>query len=202
MKNKTISIITNCILVMLVITVGIISFSGAGYVTTFTSDKPIYKGDTSKKNVTLMINVYWGTEFIEPMLDCLSKHNITTTFFVGGTWVEKNQDIFLKIVNNGHEIGNHGYFHKSHDKLSYEQNITEISSCHKVVQTYSLKSMKLFAPPSGAFSNTTLKAAKDLGYTTIMWSRDTIDWRDKDRKLIFTRATKNITNGELILMHP
>ena len=35
-----------------------------------------------------------------------------------------------------------------------------------------------------------------------MYSRDTIDWRDKDSGVIFRRATKNITGGELVLMHP
>jgi peptidoglycan/xylan/chitin deacetylase (PgdA/CDA1 family) len=35
-----------------------------------------------------------------------------------------------------------------------------------------------------------------------MWSKDTIDWRDKDVNLIIKRATKNPENGDLILMHP
>ncbi|MDE7395733.1 MAG: polysaccharide deacetylase, partial [Clostridiales bacterium] len=36
----------------------------------------------------------------------------------------------------------------------------------------------------------------------VMWTRDTLDWRDHDTKKIFTRATKNIAGGDLILMHP
>ena len=35
-----------------------------------------------------------------------------------------------------------------------------------------------------------------------MWSKDTIDWRDKSESLIFSRATKKLENGDLILMHP
>ena len=35
-----------------------------------------------------------------------------------------------------------------------------------------------------------------------MWSKDTIDWRDQDEDLIYKRATKNLQNGDLILMHP
>ena len=62
--------------------------------------------------------------------------------------------------------------------------------------------MNLFAPPSGAYSSATLTAADTLGYKTVMWSKDTIDWRDKDSWLIFNRATKNISNGDLVLMHP
>ena len=35
-----------------------------------------------------------------------------------------------------------------------------------------------------------------------MWSRDTIDWRDKDVGLIYSRATQNLKSGEFVLMHP
>ena len=45
-------------------------------------------------------------------------------------------------------------------------------------------------------------ACKELGYSVIMWSKDTIDWRDKDANLIYTRATNNISGGDFILAHP
>ena len=60
----------------------------------------------------------------------------------------------------------------------------------------------LFAPPSGAYNDDTLKAAGLLGMKTILWSKDTIDWRDKNAALIYTRATKNVKAGDFILMHP
>jgi peptidoglycan/xylan/chitin deacetylase (PgdA/CDA1 family) len=62
--------------------------------------------------------------------------------------------------------------------------------------------MELFAPPSGAYSSNTTKAAGFLGYKTIMWSKDTIDWRDQDAGVIYNRATTNMCGGDLILMHP
>ena len=62
--------------------------------------------------------------------------------------------------------------------------------------------MNLFAPPSGSFNKSTIQACKDLGYQTIMWSKDTIDWRDQDSNLIFSRATNNINSGDFILAHP
>ena len=62
--------------------------------------------------------------------------------------------------------------------------------------------MNLFAPPSGAFDDELVEIATNLNYKTIMWTHDTIDWRDKDTDLIYKRATKNLSNGDLILMHP
>ena len=45
-------------------------------------------------------------------------------------------------------------------------------------------------------------ACESLNYKVIMWTRDTIDWRDQDKDLIFARATKDIKAGDLVLMHP
>jgi hypothetical protein len=42
----------------------------------------------------------------------------------------------------------------------------------------------------------------ELNYKVIMWSKDTIDWRDKDQNKVYSRATNGVTNGDLILMHP
>ena len=111
-------------------------------------------------------------------------------------------DMLKKIYERGHEIGNHGYYHKDQDKLSYDQNKEEIEMCHKVVKSIINYDMKLFAPPSGAFSQNTLDACQELGYQTIMWTYDTIDWRDHDTSLILKRATNKAGGGSLILSHP
>ena len=136
------------------------------------------------------------------ILKTLENHNVKTTFFVGGSWVSKFPEDFLTIFQAGHEIGNHGFFHRSHDKLSYKDNEKEIINTHKLVKEYTGIGMNLFAPPSGAYKLDTIKVATDNGYKFIMWTRDTIDWRDKDADLIYKRAIKNMTGGDLILMHP
>lgn len=163
---------------------------------------PYYHGDKSSKNVSLMFNVYMGSEYIDGILSELEKGNAKATFFVGGSWAVKNSELLAKIKDAGHEIGNHGYWHKDHKNLSIEKNTTEMMLTHKVVKELTGYEITLFAPPSGSFGNNTLKVAQDIGYKTIMWTKDTIDWRDKDANLIYTRATKKPCGGDLILMHP
>lgn len=165
------------------------------------TNAPVYNG-TSETNVSLMVNVYWGTEYIEEMLRIFDEENVKTTFFIGGSWAEKNQEVLKSIFNAGHEIGNHGYFHKDHKKLSEKRNKEEIIACHNMVKAIIGIDMNLFAPPSGSFNKNTLDIATDLGYNTIMWSKDTIDWRDRDQQLIIKRSTENVRGGDLILMHP
>lgn len=161
-----------------------------------------YNGDKDSNNVSLMINVYWGTEFLDDMLDILDRYNVKTTFFIGGTWAVLNEEYLTKIYEKGHELANHGYHHKDHNKLDEEGNLNEISTTHTIIKELLGVEMELFAPPSGAYDKLTVSCANSLGYKTIMWTRDTIDWRDHDANLIYNRAIKNAGGGDLILMHP
>lgn len=195
--------ISNLIIFLLLATIGLyIGKSNTEYVFNYNNDEAIYNGNRNSNKVSLMINVYWGNEYLEDMLNTLNEYNVKTTFFIGGSWAEKYPELLTMIYEHGHEIGNHGYFHKDQDKYNYNQNLEEINMCNKMIKSIIGYDVNLFAPPSGAFNKSTLKASSDLGCLTIMWSKDTIDWRDKDSNLIFSRATKNITGGDLILMHP
>lgn len=162
----------------------------------------IYNGNREKNCVSLMFNVYENTETVNAIIDLLNERGVKATFFVGGCWADDNAATLIKIAENGHETGNHGYFHKDHAALDYDKNREEILLTGKITQALSGVTPVLFAPPSGSFSDDTLEAAFDLGYKVIMWSKDTIDWRDKDVKKVFDRATNGVTNGDLILMHP
>lgn len=199
---KKIQFVTNSVIVLILISLIVIAVPFSTNIRTNANPNVIYNGNKSQNKVCFMINVYWGTEYIEDMLDVFDLFNVKTTFFVGGSWVAKNVDLAKEIYTRGHEIGNHGYHHKDHDKISYQQNYDEIHKTHLLVSANLGIEMNLFAPPSGAFNDTTIEVATALKYQTIMWTHDTIDWRDKNTDLIFKRATKNLSNGDLILMHP
>lgn len=169
--------------------------------TAVSASAPIYKAQTDEKQVALMINVYEGTEYVEKMLDVLQEYNETATFFVGGVWAEKNPEL-LKRIRVEQDLGNHGYLHKDHATLTERQNRDEIELCDKLVYAVTGKKMNLFAPPSGSVGDSMYKVCSDLHYKVILWSKDTIDWRDKDEEKVYKRATTDIQNGDFILMHP
>lgn len=203
MKGKIfVNVVANVVLVTIILLVTLVVFGG-GVTSVFNKNgyEPIYRGN-GENCVSLMINVYWGNEYLEEMLQILAKHDVKCTFFVGGSWVAKYPELLQAIVDGGHEVGNHGYYHKQHSKLTYQQNCNEITVCNQVVFSQIGITPTLFMPPSGDFGDQTVEASKDCGMKMIMWSRDTIDWRDKNESVIFERCTKNIRSGELILMHP
>lgn len=182
----------------------------------------IYSGNTEGNSVCLMFNVYEHTQNVVKIADIFDEYGFKTTFFVGGSWANRNGDALIKIAARGFEIGNHGYLHRDHAKLNLKQNLDEIRLTEKILEMTlgdlqastqassptdltdagAYTPVKLFAPPSGSLGKAMFEACEQLDYKVIMWTRDTIDWRDHDADLIFERAVRDIKAGDLILMHP
>lgn len=165
-------------------------------------DEPLYFGNRSSNKIALMFNCYEGADVILSISELLEERNFRATFFFGGCFADDNAELIKRLYDHGHEIGNHGFFHKDQGKLGYEANVEEIKNTHDVILSMTGVDTILFAPPSGDFSATTIKACRDLGYVMIMWSRDTIDWLDRTSKSVYNRATKDVRGGDFVLMHP
>lgn len=162
-----------------------------------------YKGTNNEKIIAFACNVDWGNEYIPGMLKLFDDNDIKISFFITGRWAENNPDLVKSIQDYNHEIGNHGYNHLDYSKLSYNLNKEQISKTNEIIKEITGVAPTLFGPPSGAFNENTLKAAKDLNNKVILWSIDTIDWRkDSTKDLIIKRVTSKAEESAIVLMHP
>jgi probable sporulation protein (polysaccharide deacetylase family) len=206
MKSFVLSINKRTLLNLLAISLILIAFLVIGFndsVDVFaTNTEAIYRGNENKPYIAFECNVVWGTEYVPQMLDIFKERGIKITFFIGGEWANDNPELLQRMVDEGHEIGNHGYSHKYHSKLDFGANTSEIQKTEDKIKAITGKKTSLFAPPYGEFNEITLRSAKSLGYKTIMWSKDTIDWRRDGVDKIINRVLNNPENGDLVLMHP
>ena len=202
LKSKSnVTFITNAILTLIVATVLAVCFVPS-FAVPASSPAPYYNGNREGDRVSLMFNVYDGAEVVEEIAALLEQRGLRATFFFGGCFADDNGELLLRLVKAGHEIGNHGYFHGDHARMTKQKNVEEIANTNKVISALCGETPTLFAPPSGSFSATTVEAAESLGCSVVLWSKDTIDWRDSDRAKIISRATSKVKAGDLILMHP
>ena len=207
-KKSWLTIVTNVIIIaVLGVSFSVAYLAASDKESSSIVSKAIYQGDETRGKVALMFNVYERTDNVEKIMQIFEENGILATFFVGGCWAAKNADTIVKMHTAGFEVGNHGYLHRDHSKLSYDENVKEIRLTGRLVQSIlkdfdDFTRLTLFAPPSGSMGDNMMRACETLGYKVIMWTRDTIDWRDQDADVIFTRATDGLKAGELILLHP
>ena len=164
--------------------------------------QPIFHGNISEPKIAFACNVFWGEEFLPDMLNTLEKDNIKITFFIGGSWGKRFPNLVTELATRGHELGNHTYSHPHPNTLSKDKNKEQILRAEQLVTELTQRKTTLYAPPYGEYNDTVLSAAAELGYTTIMWSIDTIDWQRPPAEIIINRVMKKVNNGAIILMHP
>ena len=192
--------LSNCGLALIVLIIGAVCFLPGAIAASVPAGEVYRRG--RGEGVSLMVNVYEGEEVVAGMLDLFRERGVFVTFFVGGCWADDHVPLVRRMTAEGHEVGSHGYFHRDHEALSLKENLEEISASVEFLSLVTGQEISLFAPPSGAYGSDTLRAAESLGLKTILWSKDTIDWRDKDYELVYKRATSDIQSGDLVLMHP
>lgn len=163
---------------------------------------PIYRGNPAKPMVSLMINVAWGNEYIVPMLDILDEENVKVTFFLDGSWLSKNPELATTMLKRGHEMENHAYTHPNMSTLSRARATVEIEKTQKLLKESLGVTNKWFAPPSGDFDQETVDIASSLGLKTVLWTVDTVDWRNPSPESIVAKITSRAEPGTLVLMHP
>ncbi len=164
---------------------------------------PIFRGSVDRPCVGLMFNVDWGGEFIPQLLEILEQEGARVTFFPTGTWAQENRELLKDIIAKGHEVGNHGGAHVHVEYLSKDALQAVIKDGEKMILEASGSApSKLFAPPYGEWSDLTVEYASEIGYQTMLWTVDTVDWQRPAPETIWKRALSGAKPGALVLLHP
>jgi peptidoglycan-N-acetylglucosamine deacetylase len=163
---------------------------------------PIYRGNPEKEMVTLLVNVAWGNEYLPSMLKIMKAHNVKSTFFLDGSWTKKNPTLAKMILDEGHEIGNHAYSHPDMKKLSNGRISEEIKKTNEIIKATLDVSPKWFAPPSGSYRQDVVDITRSMEMYTILWTVDTVDWRNPEPIAMAGRVLQKVEPGAMILMHP
>ena len=121
-----------------------------------------------------------------------------------GGWVNYSEDNVNKlkaIKEGGHEIGNHSYKHPSFTKIGADKMKEEIEKTNDIIEKYTGEKPKLFRFPSGDYNKDAFLKVRNLGYMTIQWDVDSVDWKELSAETEYNRVMKNVKPGSIILFH-
>lgn len=101
------------------------------------------------------------------ILHILAERNIKATFFCVGDNIRKYPEIFNRLINEGHSIGNHTYNHLNGWKCSMHEYGENVNKCDEQLRKKGIKS-SLFRPPYGKIKNKQIKGL-ERNFQIIMW---------------------------------
>lgn len=134
-------------------------------------------------------------------LDLLERFGARATFFLVGAFCAAERELVGEIVARGHEVAGHGYTHRTFTSLSREELEAELDRT-KALLPDPHTGRCLVRPPHGAVSVRSLMTCANLGYTTVLWSRDSEDWRTREaHRLVEDFDARPVCPGEILLFH-
>jgi peptidoglycan/xylan/chitin deacetylase (PgdA/CDA1 family) len=132
----------------------------------------------------------------------LARRNIKATFYVIGERVQNNQSLVKRMVNEGHEIGNHTWTHGNLTSMSDTQVRSELNRTRDAVVAATGVKPRTMRPPYGALNSSQRRwIFNEYGYPTILWDVDPQDWKKPGVTVIKNRILSGTKNGSIILLH-
>jgi peptidoglycan/xylan/chitin deacetylase (PgdA/CDA1 family) len=153
--------------------------------------------------VNISFDVQGDPATLYEILDILDAYGVRTTFFMQGEWVQQYPEATQEIARRGHELGNHSWTHQDFKPLSAEVVAQELEDTEALVMELTGQTTKpYFRPPFGSRSETSIKTAYDLGWTTIIWTYGADEWREgATAQTIYDNVYGNAAPGALYYTH-
>ena len=138
-------------------------------------------------------------KYTRALLDGLYDRGAKATFLLCGYRIKDYPDITQRIVEEGHEIGLHGY---SHDNM---KTMSRRSIAQELMDTQALLPEGcrpvFFRPPGGLRSDAVLQVAEARGLAILHWSVDPHDWETHNEQAIEKAVLGQVQDGDIILLH-
>ncbi len=153
-------------------------------------------------NKTVILTFDDGPGRVLPkLLDILKKEEVQAMFFWQSRLLYKDRP-WKRVLDEGHLIGTHSCKHPNLTKLSYAEQFEELENSKLKIHEITGSPVTYFRPPFGQYNLETIKAAQDLGLTTVMWRISSMDWELARRpEEILQNVIQNLENGAIILLH-
>ncbi len=161
-------------------------------------------GDTKRNVIYLTFDEGYENGYTATILDVLRDNNVKAIFFITGPYLKSSQELVRRMVEEGHEVGNHTIHHPSLPGLEESDIEEEVLGLDRVFSEKFGKSMRFLRPPRGEYSERSLSITSKLGYRNLFWSFAYEDWytdRHRGADYAYDIIMRNLHNGAVLLLH-
>ena len=165
-----------------------------------------YASDTDEKILYLTFDAGYENGNTPAILEALKKHQAPAVFFAVGNFIKDNPDLIKRMITEGHIVGNHTMTHPDMSQISSMESFQkELEGVEELYTSVTGEPMtKFYRPPRGVYSTENLSMAKELGYSTFVWSLAYVDWiqeQQPSKEEAFQKLIPRIHPGAIVLLH-
>ena len=162
------------------------------------------------KKIALTFDDGPDPEWTPLVLDALKRADVHATFFIIGTNAQQYAELLQRIVDEGHEIGNHTFTHPNVANISPLQFQLELSATQRLLESVVGRQTRLFRAPYAVDAEPEtpdeirpLEVASERGYLSVGMQIDPNDWQRPGTDEIVNRVVEGAEKGEgnIVLLH-
>ena len=167
------------------------------------------RGPAECNTVALTFDAGADRGYAELILDILRDSGVPATFGMTGLWAEKNPDLVVRMAEEGHQLMNHTWSHRSFTGYSAGRALgpgerrVELERTEELLGGLTgLNVRPYWRPPYGDYDAGVLKDVWDAGYDyTIYWTLDSLGWNGLTARAVAERCLRNAEAGDIYLFH-
>lgn len=162
----------------------------------------VWQLPTKEKVIYLTFDDGPTPEVTDWTLDTLKTYNAKATFFCIGDNIEKYPEVFNRIHEEQHAIGNHTFNHLKGWKTKTKSYIENTIQAQQSIDKHAVKNTYLFRPPHGRIKPKQAKKLQELGYNIIMWNVLSKDWdKNISEEKCLENVIANTSSGDIVVFH-
>jgi peptidoglycan/xylan/chitin deacetylase (PgdA/CDA1 family) len=136
------------------------------------------------------------------ILDELDALGVRATFFLLGEMTERAPDVARRIADDGHEVALHGWHHRNSLRVAPNALRASLARALDVIGDATGVRPTLYRPPYGVVTLGTLRAARSLDLTTVLWGAWGADWAaDATPSSVQRTLAPDLAGGATVLLH-
>lgn len=164
----------------------------------------IYLADPEKPVVYLTFDEGYENGYTAEILDILARQKVNAIFFITGPYLNQQEVLVRRMVEEGHAVGNHTVGHFSLPTLNDERMRKEVSELENLFYEKFSRHMHFLRPPKGEYSEHSLAVTSEMGYINVFWSFAYDDWNRNNQRgweHAYNKVMPNLHNGAVLLLH-
>ncbi len=158
-------------------------------------------GPRSRTAVALSFDDGPHAETTPRLLDLLDRYDLKTTFFVTGVAAQAHAELITKILQRGHDIGNHSMHHDVFLALRRPYRIDrEVGDCQRELMAFGVEPLA-FRPPVGITPPSFAAVLARHGLYCLAFSCRANDWGNRNIKNLSAKILARARSGDIVLLH-
>jgi peptidoglycan/xylan/chitin deacetylase (PgdA/CDA1 family) len=160
-------------------------------------------GPRDRKNVALTFHGQGSPDVVGRLLDEIAKGGARVTVLAVGTWLAAQPHLGRRILDAGHELGNHTQHHADIKRMSRARALAEIDECAQTLKSVTGSIGSWFRPSQTQHATPMIKAAAaKVGYPTCLsYDVDSLDYTDPGPAAVVDTTLRSVRPGSIISLH-